>query len=609
MGEVRRACCLGVLLCLTTATAGDIQSASSDSGVAFDLVIRGGKVFDGTGNPWFRADVGILDGKIVAVGALESRAAERIIDAEGKVVTPGFIDLHSHADGGLASNDARRRAAPNLVFQGITTVVVNSDGRSPWPLRDQRETLGRMGHGPNVILQVGHGTVRAKAILGDHYPEDATPGEVRQMMRRGELPEEQWRREATMAEVEEMRILVRQAMDEGAWGVSAGLAYVPARSSTTDEVVALVEEAVPFGGTYIVHLRSQSPEPRWFLPGIHEPGAPTLFDAVQETIEIGERTGAHVVNSHIKVRDLAIWGVSTAIIRQINRARARGVSVWADAYSYNTTGSDGRVVLIPGWVLGLDPYRLGNVQGSDGEADYASLLRERLTNDPEALERLRLDVEKEVSRRGGPESIIVMDHPDSELVGKTIRDLQEDWAASLLEVALELQYEGYTDRHTGARLRGHSMSEFDVENFIAQPWTATATDGGIGLEGEAPTVHPRSFGTFPRRIAHYVMKREVGTVEDAIRSGTSLPAQILGLNDRGMIREGLQADLVVMDLDRLDDKATIFEPDRYPEGVEYVLVNGELVVDQGELTWSLPGRVLVPEESNRRYNAGGPGGR
>ena len=579
MTRLAKAVLLGVVFLLVASGSLAAQSGPIPWGEPFDVLITGGRVLDGTGNPWFYADVGIRNGVIEAVGALAGASAARVIDAEGKFLTPGFVDIHSHAEGQITDTDARRRAAPNLVFQGITTVVINSCGRSHWPLREQREQLEALGMGPNVILQVGHGTVRGR-VLGEDYRREATPGEV-----------------------EAMKALVREAMAEGAWGLSAGLEYAPGRWSTTDEVVALTEEVVPYGGTYMVHLRSQAADPRWFLPAIHEAGEPTLLDAVRETIEIGERTGATVVNSHIKARGLHYWGSSGAAIELIRRARERGVSVWADAYSYNTTGSDGRIVLIPGWILGLDPHHEGNIRGREGGDDYAAALRRALAEDPGALERLRMDVQHEVSRRGGPDSIIVMDHPDPGLVGKTLADLGEAWGASLLEVALRLQYEGYTHRHTGARLRGHSMSELDVENFFAQPWVATASDAGVWLLEDGPDVNPRFYGTFPRRIREYGLNRGVTTVEDAVRSMSSLPAQILGLRDRGRIAEGYRADLVIMDLGRLKDRASIFEPTQYPEGIEYVLVNGEFVVERGALTWALPGRVLVPERSNARYAA------
>ncbi|UCD24073.1 MAG: amidohydrolase family protein, partial [Gemmatimonadota bacterium] len=315
-----------MLLVITALVFATSSLAAQDQ--HFDVLIEGGYVLDGSGNPWKRADVGITGDRIVAVGQLIGATADRRIDATGKTVVPGFIDIHSHAAGpiygprGLRSPDARRRAAPNLVAQGITTLVGNQDGRSVWPIAEQRAALEEMKFGTNTILLVGHGTVR-REVMGDDF-----------------------RRPATEAEVEQMRALVRQGMQEGAFGISAGLEYVPGRWSTTDEVVALVEEIVSYGGVYISHERSEGADPMWYWPSQYAGRPPSLLDAVIETIEIGERTGATVVASHIKAKGANYWGTSQAVIRLINEARERGVAVYADQYPYSTTGSDGSTVLI-----------------------------------------------------------------------------------------------------------------------------------------------------------------------------------------------------------------------------------------------------------------------
>ncbi|MBI4541166.1 MAG: amidohydrolase family protein [Gemmatimonadetes bacterium] len=238
---------------------------------SLDLLITGGHLLDGTGNPWIYADVGIRGGKIVAVGRLTGSQATRVIDARGKVVTPGFIDLHSHGGERLGSTDARRRAAPNVVTQGVTTVVINPDGRGPVGIGAQRSHLQSQRIGPNAIVMVGHNTVRGEVMGEDH------------------------RRLARPEEVPRMRALVRAGMEHGAFGLSAGLEYVPGRWSDTDEVVALVEEIVPFGGLFIEHERSSGTSPMGWRPSQDEPGRPTMLNSVQETIEIGERTGATVV--------------------------------------------------------------------------------------------------------------------------------------------------------------------------------------------------------------------------------------------------------------------------------------------------------------------------
>ncbi len=529
----------------------------------FDLVVTGGRVMDGSGNPWFPADVAVRDGMIVAVGRLGKVNAKRTIDATGKLVTPGFIDLHSHAERGLASEDARRRAALNLVTQGITTIVVNQDGGGPWPISEQRDTLTQLGVGPNVVLMVGHNTVRRR-VLGDDY-----------------------KRAARSEEIRTMRGLVREGMEAGAFGMSAGLEYVPGIWSTTDELIALVEEIAPFGGVYISHPRSESTEPDWYLASQDPKGLPTLLDATQETIEIGEKTGATVVCTHLKVMGAHYWGSSGAAIRLINRARSRGADVWADQYPYHSTGGDGTMVLIPGWAVGVDPLAENSETGAK---DYGSALRKTMA-DPEQSERVRRDIAHEMSRRGGPENIVVFDHPNRAFIGQTLDSLATARGISPVQMALELQYEGYRDRRGGARLRGFSVWEEDLKRLMTQPWMATSTDAGIALPGGRP-VHARFYGSYPRKIRRYALDSPVVSLEHAIRSSTSLPAQIMGIRDRGLLRIGSHADIVILDLDTVHDKATFSEPHQYSEGVEHVLVNGQSVVENGRPTAVLAGMIL-----------------
>lgn len=547
---------------------GLVAAPAEAQGPPYDLLIRDARVLDGTGNPWFPADVAVRDGRIAAVGQLEDARAERVIDADGRYVAPGFIDIHSHADdrrpGGLRQEDPRRRAAPNLVAQGVTTLVVNHDGRSPWPIREQREFFEREGVGPNTIMLVGHGAVRGR-VLEDDYRRPATP-----------------------AEVAEMRRLVRQAMNEGAWGMSAGLEYSPGRYSETDEVVALVEEIVPYGGVYISHERSEGQDPMWYWPSQDGAGPPTLLDAIRETIEVGERTGATVVASHIKAKGANYWGSSHAAIQLIERARARGVPVYADQYPYATSGSDGSTVLLPDWLFDRAP----DVEDRE-DRDYRPVLREALA-DPTDAAALRQDIAHEITRRGGAERVVVFEYPDSAYVGKSIAELARERGVEPVEMAIALQLEGWPHRAGGGRLRGFSMSEDDLDAYAALPWVATASDAGIALPGDG-SVHARFYGTFPRKIRHFALDRDVIGVEHAIRSMTSLPAQILGLEDRGLVREGMVADLVLFDIDRIADTATFFEPHSYPEGIDWVWVNGEPVVEEGELTWALPGKVLASQ--------------
>ena len=552
---------------LLVANPAHAQGARSDR---FDLLITGGRILDGTGNPWFYADVGIRGGKVAEIGRLAGRDAGRVIDAKGRIVAPGFIDIHSHADdgatprGGFRDPDPSRRAAPNLVTQGVTTVVVNQDGRSPLPIGEQRDLIAKNGIGPNAILMVGHGSVRARVMGSD------------------------FRRLATAEEVKRMKELVRQAMAQGAWGLSAGLEYVPGRWSNTDEVVALAEEIAPYRGVYISHERSEGQDPMWYWPSQDPPGQPTLLDAVRETIEIGERTGATVVASHIKAKGQNYWGSSGAAIQLIERARARGVDVWADQYSYATSGTDGNTVLIPGWAIGAGEFG----EGKSSATDYAASLRKTLADSALAT-KLRRDIAHEIARRGGAARVVVFEYPDSTIVGKSIGEIAAARKLEPIETAIALQLEGDVTRPGGGRMRGFSMDEVDMEAFAAKPWVATASDAGIALPADGPSTHARYYGTFSRKIRHYALDRGVLSLEDAIRSMTTLPAQIMGIRDRGILREGVWADVVVFDPERIRDAATFFQPHQYTEGVDYVLVNGEFVVDSGRITGKLAGKVLT----------------
>ena len=553
------------VLLLGIGTASDLKAQTE--GERFDLLIRGGRILDGSGNPWFLGDVAVRGGRIVAVGANLEGTASSVVDASGKIVAPGFIDIHSHADdhfrgrepSGLRSVDPRRRAAPNVVMQGITTVVVNQDGRSFWPIADQRASLTNQGIGPNAMLMVGHGEIRRQVMRDDAA------------------------RPATQDEIERMRRLVRQAQEEGAAGLSAGLEYSPGRYSETDEVAALAEELVPFDGVYISHERSEGSDPMWFWPSRDAPGAPSLLDAIQETIEIGRRSGARVVASHIKAKGAHYWGSSAAAIQLIERARSEGVRVYADQYPYATSGSDGNTVLIPSWVFRLP---------ADEEPDRTAELEAALA-DATTAARIRDDIRHEIRRRGGSDRIVVFDHPQPEFIGQSLADVATMLGESEVEAALSLQRRGDPRRRGGGRVRGFSMSELDVEAYAARPWVATASDGGISLPEDGPSIHARYYGTFPRKIRHYALEQGVLSLEAAIRSMTSLPAQIMGLRDRGLVREGLAADLVVFDIEEIADAATFVDPHQYAEGIDWVWVGGQAVVADGSPTWLLPGQVLV----------------
>jgi N-acyl-D-amino-acid deacylase len=557
-----------ILLALAAAVAVAVAVAGQPAGT-YDLLIRNGRVLDGTGNPWFPADIAVRDGRIVAVGTLGAAPAATVIDATGKYVTPGFIDIHSHADdgsgpeGGLRDPDRARKLAPNLVSQGITTVVVNQDGRSPWPIAAQRSQFATDGIGVNAMLLVGHGTIRRMVMKDDV------------------------RRPSTAAEQQQMRTLLRQGLQEGAVGLSAGLEYEPGRWSTTDEVVEVARELPAVQGVYISHERSEGSDPLWYVPSQDGPGPPTLLDAVRETIEIGEKAGARVVASHLKSKGEHYWGSSAAAVGLIQRARDRGVDVWADQYPYPTSGTDGSTVLIPAWAT-----REPGATGRGASATSRAQVLKRVLGDPSTEKQVRADIAHEIRRRGGAHNIVVYDYSDRTLYGKSIAEIARLWKVEPVDAAIRIQMEGL-DRPGGARMRGFSMAEWDMEHIAKQPWVATSTDGGIALPEDGPSTHARFYGSFTRKISHYAIDRGVITIEHAIRAATTLPARIMGLTDRGAIREGMAADIVVFDLQAIRDLATFFEPHQHSAGIEHVFVNGVARVRHGVIVDALPGRVLT----------------
>ena len=538
----------------------------------YDLILRGGDVIDGSGAAAVRADVAVSGDRIVAVGELDGATGARVIDVVGLTVTPGFIDIHSHADGpgeggGLRHPDSRRRAAPNMVAQGVTTVVVNQDGRSLLDLARQRKRLEEVGHGPNAALLVGHNTIRHEAMRGTEF-----------------------KRPATEDEVSRMRELVREGMEAGAFGMSAGLEYTPGIWSTTEELIALVKEVAPYDGVYIAHERASGADPMWYEPSQDDANPPTMLDNIREQIEIAETTGVKTVATHIKARGVEYWGKSGEIIALLMAARERDVPIWADQYPYTTSGSDGVLNLIPRWAMELEP-------GKEGKRGNAAASLAGALENPIVASLLRGDVAHKIRRRGGAENILIMDYPEDAWVGKTLAEFAAAHNEEPVDAVFRLEREGFAGRMGGARLRGFSMSEEDVAAFAAVPWIMTASDAGLALP-EDHLVHPRYYGTFPRKLARYAREQQLLTLPEAIHTMTGLPAEVMGFEKRGLIREGYFADIAVVDLETVEDTATYFEPHQYPKGIPYVMVNGAYVVDDGALTGALPGRVLTRESDS-----------
>lgn len=520
---------LGCFVALMAATDGRIGAQTPPR---FDILIRNGHVYDGTGNPWILADIGITGDRILALGRLPNASATKVIDAAGLAVTPGFIDVHSHAGSGLAT-EALKQGQPVLA-QGITTVLVNPDGGGPTDLNAQRAAYSRRGIGPNVGLFVPHGSIRQSVMgMSDADPDSEALGKMVDMVRAG--------------------------MRAGAVGLSSGLYYAPGSYSKTAEVIAMARMAAQFGGVYSSHIRDEAD----YSIGV--------VAAVQEVITIAEEAGLIGVVSHMKALGPANHGLSMALIERIEAARARGVQVYADQYAYNASGTGIGGALIPRWA---------QVGGRD------ALLRRM--RGPERA-KLVAEVKTNISRRGGAETLMIGRYtPDTSIEGRTLAELAARDMRPPEEVALTLL------ERADASLVSFNMSERDIELIMRQPWTMTCTDGDLVPMGEGKP-HPRAYGAFPRKLRLYVRERSVVDLPFAIRSMTSLPASVFALKDRGVLRPGAFADVLVFDPAMVRDSATYQEPHQLAEGMVHILVNGEVVRENGTFTSALPGRVVTPE--------------
>jgi N-acyl-D-amino-acid deacylase len=524
---MRSAACLCLALGLAAAT----QPPSP-----FDIVIRNGRVMDGAANPWVRADIGVRDGRIEAVGNLERATARRVIDARDEIVAPGFIDVHSHAAESIV-RDSLRAAAP-LVAQGVTTIVVNPDGGGPIDMAAQRAGFEAGGVGVNIAQLIGHGSIRS-AVVGSE-PRAPTPDELGRM-----------------------ESLVGRAMAEGAFGLSSGLFYTPGSFATTEEVIALARIAARYGGIYTSHVRDESD----YTVGV--------LAAVDEVIRIAEEARVRGIVTHLKALGPAIWGKGAALVERITLARARGVEVFADQYPYDASATTLRAALLPGVQLPTpNEMRGGSAGVPPGHFDRAALASTMVEN---------------LRRRGGADRLVVsFFKADPSLEGQSLARIAASRGVTPVDAAFDILALG------GASIVSFNMSEDDIETIMRQPFTMTSSDGGL-VERGVGAPHPRNNGSHARKLARYVRDRGTVSLEFAIRSATSLPALVFWLPDRGTIRAGAWADLVVFDPATIQDEATYEHPHRLATGVRYVLVNGTLAMDGGQLTGARAGRVLRRE--------------
>jgi len=498
---------------------------------SYDLIISNGLVYDGTTNEARLADIAINGDQIVKIGDLKNAEAKVTIDATNHVVSPGFIDMHTHIDGIM-----RSPIAESAIKQGVTLVVGGPDGGGPSKLGKYLDSLETYKLGPNVAYLVGHNSIRRKVMQTEN-------------------------RAPTSEELESMKIEVQNAMQAGAFGISTGLKYVPGSFANIDEVIELAKVASANGGIYTSHLREE---------GIG------LLEAVQEAIMIGREAEIPIVLTHHKAIGRPMWGASVKTLAMVDSARNIGLDIMMDQYPY-TASSTGISVLIPNWA----------------RAGGAKAFKKRL-DDPVTREKIVDEIMYNIEfDRGGAQLDVVQFafvkwKPD--LNGRTLKD----WA---IEKGLEPSFRNGAELVIEAQLNGgascifHAMNEEDVKRIMQHPMAMIASDGRLAYIGEGHP-HPRAYGTFPRVLGYYVRELKVLELQLALRKMTSIPADRLGLTDRGYLKKGMKADITIFNPETVIDKSTFVDPHQYPEGIKYVIVNGKITVQEGELTPERAGKVL-----------------
>lgn len=497
----------------------------------FDILIRGARVIDGTGNPWMRADIGVRSGKIAAVGSLDGKTADRVIDANGRVAAPGFIDVHTHVEREVE----KIPRGDNFLLDGVTTIVTGNCGGSRTNLAEWFATLGKAGLGLNVSTLIGHNSVRGD-VMGTAN------------------------RAATPQEIAKMQAIVEQAMRDGAVGFSTGLIYIPGTYSNTEEVVALAKAAAKHGGVYASHMRDEGEK---------------IIEAIDEAVRVGREANMRVQISHFKIDNRNLWGASVKSLELVEKYRREGVDVVVDQYPYDHSSTNLGITL-PSWAL----------------ADGRGAVLERLRS-PSTRTRIKTEMLAHLKVKGQPDysyATVASCDFDRALEGKTISEIntargRASSPENEAETILDILEKGLPS------MVYHSMGMEDVERIMRYPNTAVASDGGIRELG-AGVPHPRSYGTNARVLAEFVRNRKVLTLEDAIRRMTSLPARTFGFKDRGQIREGFAADILIFDPERVRDKATYQKPHQYSEGFDFVLVNGTVMVEDGKVAARAGGRVV-----------------
>lgn len=500
----------------------------ADKPIEADIVVRGATLYDGSGAAGVVGEVAVRGERIVAVGHFTVAGHPRIVEGKGLVVAPGFIDLHTHSDYPLQREATRANRC--YLHQGVTAVVTGNCGSGPVDTAKYFETLESGKIGTNVIHQVPHNDVRQSVMKNAN-------------------------RAPTADELRRMEALVDRAMKDGAWGLSTGLIYNPGAYAKTDELIALARVAARHDGFYASHIREESTG---------------VLGAINEALTIGREAGLPVHISHLKASGCRAWGTAADEISLIDKARKSGQAVSADQYPYVASSTSLKATLIP------TSFREG-----DQKAYVARL------NDADQLARLRPILDRGIQEHEGGKSIRIARYaPQVAWQGKDLATIAEREKRPIADIVLDIE------RHGGAQVVIFGMSEEDVRLIMRQPFVATASDGASMLPSADTVPHPRSYGCFPRKIGRYAIEDKIVALERALRSASGLPADILHLPQRGYLKAGYFADVVVFDPKTFRDTATFDKPHQYATGVRYLFVNGKLAIDDGKFTQVLAGKVL-----------------
>ncbi|MBS3950913.1 MAG: D-aminoacylase [Peptococcaceae bacterium] len=494
----------------------------------YDIIIRNARIYDGTGNPWIHGSLAVRKGRVAAIGNLAASKAVQEFDAQGMVLCPGFIDVHTHADASISKNCSMEQ----YLRQGVTTIIGGNCGRSRYPTRAHLLYVSSLKKRINYGLLMGHATIREQVIgSANRAPSDT--------------------------ELRAMRKLCAKSLSAGAYGLSFGLYYTPGCYAEEREMLALAEEVYKQHGIVAFHLRDESD----YSIG--------LIQSLKEALAVAEKTKARVHISHLKCLGKAVWGQAEAALSLVEQASLKGLDVSFDQYPYTASSTSLRSAIMPSWAF------------EGGDALFSTRL-----SDQNVLKQIRGEIASNIERRGGATNLLIATHTsDTTLIGKTLAEIAELRQMDPVDVAIELQLAG------GARLVSFNMLEADVKKIMGHHLGLIASDGNL-VQKDLTVPHPRSYGTFSRVLGKYVREEKILTLTDAIRKMTSAPARRLGLIKRGIIAEGFYADLVVFNPALIADGATFASPHQFAVGIELVIVNGKVVLKQGKLTPNHPGWTL-----------------